>query len=199
MLERLKHVRIAAGAIVLLAAIVLAGIWLLRGPADSDYFGPNEPTWVRVPTTLGDSVYVGIAVLHARPGDTLVLESVEVGGLVGGAVVAPIARLLPAPQQIIGAIRGSELGGEIDASSYGSPAGLSFSAANGTVELAAKVSGTTPVHGFDGIHVRFRVEGERAVIEDWIPVRASICTGETLAAAIEVCRPIEAEMHSSGP
>ena len=52
-------------------------------PGDSDYFGPNMPTWVRVPTTLGDPVYVGVLVLRAQQGDAIELDSLVVEGLEG--------------------------------------------------------------------------------------------------------------------
>jgi hypothetical protein len=190
---------IAAAGVVLAAAIVAGAFVLGRGPVDSDYFGPNEPTWVRVPTTIGDPVYVGILVLRAQPGDTIELESVQAEGLLGDTSVEPLARVLSAPTRILGAIAESDLGDTIDLSSYVPSAMLRFSEAGGPVELAVRVVGTTPVHGFNGLRIRFRINGDTALVEDWIPMRASICTGLTFAEAVERCRPIAEQMESERP
>ena len=188
--------RMIAAAGVVLAAAILAGAFLLgRGPVDSDYFGPNEPTWVRVPTTIGDPVYVGILVLRAQPGDTIELESVQVDGLLGDTSVEPMARVLSGPTRILGAIAESDLGDTIDLSSYMPSAMLRFSEAVGPVELAVRVVGTAPVHGFNGLRIRFRINGATAVVEDWIPMRASICTGSTRAEALERCQPLAQQME----
>ena len=99
---------------------------------------------------------------------------------------------------MLGGITESDLGNTIDLSSYGSLP-LRFSEAEGPVELAVRVVGTAPIHGFEGLRLRFRVNGSRAVLEDWFPMRASICAGSTFAEAIERCRPIAEQMASEGP
>jgi hypothetical protein len=190
---------IAAAGLVLAAAILGGAFLLLRGPVDSDYFGPNEPTWVRVPTTIGDPVYVGVLVLRAQAGDLVELESVLVDGLIGDTSVEPMARVLSGPTRILGGIAESDLGDAIDLSTYMPLAMLRFSASDGPVEFAVRVVGTAPVHGFNGLRLRFRINGAAAVLEDWIPMRASICTGSTFAEAVERCRPIAEEMASEGP
>lgn len=189
---------IAAWGIVLTAAILLAAYLVVRGPADSDYFGPNEPTWVRVPTTVGDPVYVGILLLRAHAGDIIELQSIAFAGLLGDTVAEPLVRHIDEPARILGAIAESDLGDTIDLSTYGPLPGLRFSEADGPVELAVRITGTTPVHGFDGLWLRFGISGVDGTVEDWIPMRASVCTGTTRAGAIERCRPVEAEMHSFG-
>ena len=186
---------IAAGGFILAAAIGLAALMLSMGPPDSNYFGPNEPTWVRVPTTLGDPVYVGVLVLHAHPGDSIVVESLTPDGLLGDATVEPIARVVEEPARLIGGMRESDLDDVLDLSAYGPVAGLRFSAAVDGVELAVRISGTTSVHGFDGVRLRFRVDAQAQPIDDWIPLRASVCSGATMAEAVEVCAPIASEMH----
>jgi len=180
--------RSIAGAGLALASAILLGAFLLaRGPADSDYFGPNEPTWVRVPTTIGDPVYVGILVLRAQPGDAIELESVHVEGRIGDPSIEPIVRILPGPSRILGAIAASDLGDTIDLSTYTTFSTLRFSEAGGPVELAVRVVGSAPLHGFDGVRLRFTINGDSAPIEDWIPLRASICTGRTFAEAVDRC------------
>ena len=190
---------IAAAGLVLVAAIVAGAFLATRGPVDSDYFGPNEPTWVRVPTTIGDPVYVGILVLHAQPGDVVELDSVLVEGRSGDANIEPIVRILDGPSRILGAIAASHLGETIDLSTYAPFSPLRFSEANGSVELAVRVAGTAPVHGFNGVRLRFMINRATAVTEDWIPMRASICTGSTFAEAVERCRPIAGQMATEGP
>jgi hypothetical protein len=190
--------QIAAAGILLVAAVVLGSYLLTRGPSDSDYFGPNEPTWVRVPTTLGDPVYVGILILRAQPGHTVELEGLVVEGITGDAVVAPMVRHIQEPASVLGGIAESDLGGAIDLSTYGPLAGLRFSPADDPVELAVRITGTTPVHGFDGLRLRFSINDGEATVDDRIPMRASVCTGTTRAEAVESCRPIEAEMRSFG-
>lgn len=195
MLRAPRRRLIAAGGSALAAAIALAAFMLSTGPPDSDYFGPNEPTWVRVPSTLGDPVYVGVLILHAHPGDSVVLESVTVEGLLGDATVEPIARVVEEPARIIGGMRESDLDDVLDLSAYGPVAGLPFSAAVDGVELALRISGSTPVHGFDGVRLRFRVGAQAEPMDDRIPLRASVCSGATMAEAVEVCGPIASEMH----
>jgi hypothetical protein len=191
---------IAAAGFVLAAAVLAGGGFLLvRGPVDSDYFGPNMPTWVRVPTTIGDPVYVGVLLLRAQPGDAVELDSLLVEGLIADTGVAPMVRILHGETRILGGISESDLGDTIDLSSYGSLSMLRFSETDGPVELAVRVVGTAPVHGFDGLRLRFRISGAAAVIEDWIPMRASICTGSTFTEAVERCRPIAEQMESEGP
>lgn len=190
---------IDAVGLVLVAAVFGGAFLLTRGPMDSDYFGPNEPTWVRVPAKLGDPVYVGVRLLYARPGDAVELDSVAVEGISGDADVEPIVRTLPGPSRILGAIAASDLGDTIDLSTYVPFSTLRFSAANGPVELAVRVVGTAPIHGFNGVRLRFRINGAAAVIEDWIPMRASVCTGSTFPAAVERCEPIAEQMASEGP
>lgn len=190
---------IAAAGSVLVAAI-LAGAYILeRGPADSDYFGPNMPTWVRVPTTLADPVYVGVLVLHAHSGDAIELDSLVVEGLQGDATIEPMVRILRGETRTLGGIAESDLGETIDLSTYRPLTMLRFAEADGPVEFAVRVVGTTPVHGFNGLRLRFRIEGTASVIEDWIPMRASICTGTTRPEAIERCVPIEQQMRSEQP
>jgi hypothetical protein len=190
---------IAAAGLVLAAAISGGAYLALRGPEDSDYFGPNEPTWVRVPARIDDPVYVGVLVLRARSGDVVELDSVVVEGVSGDATIEPIVRTLRGPSRILGAIAASDLGDAIDLSTYGPFATLRFSEATGPVELAVRVVGTAPVHGFNGVRLRFRVNGGAAVFEDWIPMRASICTGLTFAEAVDRCRPIAEQMSSERP
>jgi hypothetical protein len=190
---------VAAAGLVLVAAILGCAFLLLRGPVDSDYFGPNEPTWVRVPAKVGDPVYVGVVVLHAQAGDAVELDSVVVEGRSGDASIEPIVRILHGPSRIVGAIAASDLGDAIDLSTYAPFSPLRFSETAGSVELAVRVVGSDPVHGFNGVRLRFRINGATAVIEDWIPMRASICTGLTLTEAVERCRPIADQMASEGP
>ncbi len=194
-----RHPSIAAAGLVLAAAILAGAFLATRGPVDSDYFGPNEPTWVRVPATIGDPVYVGIRVLYAQPGDVVELDSVEVEGLSGDAEIEPIVRVLDGPSRILGGIAASHLGDTIDLSTYAPFAPLQFAEAESPVELAVRVVGTAPVHGFKGVRLRFRINGATAVIEDWIPARASICTGATFAQAVERCQPIADQMASEEP
>jgi len=184
---------------VLAAGILAAAFLGGGGREDSDYFGPNEPTWVRVPTTLGDPVYLGVLVLHARPGDVVELDSLVVEGIEGDATVEPIVRILDGETRILGGIAQSDLGDTIDLSRYVAMATTRFDEADGPVELAIRVVGTTPVHGFNGLRLRIRIDGASSVIEDWIPMRASICTAATRASAVERCRPIEAQMLSAEP
>ena len=195
---RSRRKAIAAAGILLVAAI-LAGAYLEQSsPPDSDYFGPNEPTWVRVPTTLGDPVFVGVLVLHARPGDVIELDSLIVEKLEGDAAITPIARVLKGETQILGGIAASDLGDAIDLSTYVPMAMLRFTEADGAVELAVRVSGSAPIHGFNGLRLRFTIDGARSVVEDRIPMRASICTGASRPEAVERCRPIEEQMRSEG-
>lgn len=192
--------RSIAAAGLILAAAVLAGDFLLaRGQADSDYFGPNMPTWVRVPATIGDPVYVRVLLLRAQPGDAIELDSLLVDGLIGDTRVEPMVRILHGETRILGGITESGLGDTIDLSHYVSMAGLRFSEADGPVEFAVRVVGTAPVHGFNGLRLRFRINDVAAVIEDWVPMRASICAGSTFAEAVERCRPIAMQMESDGP
>jgi hypothetical protein len=190
---------IAAAGVVLAAAVIAGGFLVARGPADSDYFGPNMPTWVRVPTTIGDPVYVGILVIRAAPGDLVELDSLLVEGLIGDTDVEPMMRIIPAETRILGGIAASDLGDTIDLSSYVPLPRLRFSESDGPVEFAVRVVGTEPVHGFDGLRLRFRLNGGTTLIEDWIPMRASICTALTRAEAVEICRPIADQMASEGP
>ena len=157
------------------------------------------PTWVRVPTTLGDPVYVGVLVLHAKPGDTIELDSLVVEGLEGDATVKPMVRILHGETRTLGGIAESDLGDTIDLSTYRPLTMLRFAEADGPVEFAVRVDGTTPVHGFNGLRLRFRIDGIGSVIEDWIPMRASVCTGTTRPEAVERCRPIEQQMRSEEP
>ena len=188
---------IAAAGLVLVAAILAGAFLATRGSVDSDYFGPNEPTWVRVPTAFGDPVYVGILVLYAHPGDLVELDSVGVEGISGDASIEPIVRILDGPSRILGAIAASHLGDTIDLSTYAPFSPLRLSEANGPVELAVRVVGTAPVHGFEGVRLRFRINSAAAVTEDWLPMRASICTGSTFAEAVERCRPIADQMMAT--
>lgn len=194
-----KRRSIAAAGVILVAAILAGAFLAIRGPVDSDYFGPNEPTWVRVPTTIGDPVYVGLLVLYAQSGDVVELDSVVVEGLSGDPSIEPIVRILDGPSRILGAIAASHLGDTIDLSTYAPFSPLRFSEAAGPVELAVRVAGTAPVHGFNGARLRFRINGAAAVTEDWIPLRASICTGSTFAEAVDRCRPVADQMESEGP
>jgi hypothetical protein len=124
---------------------------------------------------------------------------VLVDGLLGDTSVEPMARVLSGPTRMLGGIAESDLGDAIDLSTYLPLAMLRFSRADGPVEFAVRVVGTAPVHGFNGLRLRFRINGAAAVLEDWIPMRASICTGSTFAEAVERCRPIAEEMASEGP
>ena len=189
---------IAAAGLVLAAAIIGGAFLLARGAVDSDYFGPNMPTWVFVPATLGDPVYVGVLLLRAQPGDAIELDSLGTDGLIGDTSVQPMVRILDGPSRILGAITETDLGDTIDRSSYRSLSMLRFSEADGAVELAVRVVGTTPIHGFDGLRLRFRINGT-AMIEDWFPMRVSICVGSTFPEAVERCRPIAEQMASEGP
>lgn len=189
----------AAAGLALVAAILGGALLLARGPVDSDYFGPNTPTWVYVPATIGDPVYVGVLLLRAQPGDTIELDSLGVDGLIGDTNVHPMVRMLPEETRILGGITESDLGDTIDLSSYRSLPMPRFSEADGPVELAVRVVGTAPTHGFNGLRLRFRINGAAAVIEDWFPMRASICTGSTFQEAVERCRPIAEQMASDGP
>ena len=189
---------IAAAGLGLAAAVAgLITTWP-EGPRDSDYFGPNEPTWVRVPTILGDPVYLGVLVLHALPGDAIVLESLGLDRVEGDASVDAMFRILGDETQTMGGIPASALPDTIDLTTYGSLSGFRFAAADGPVEFSLRISGTSPIHGFDGLWLRFARNGEATIIEDWIPMRATVCTGSTFDQAVERCRPIEAQMHSFG-
>ena len=161
---------IAAAGLVLAAAVLAGGLLLASGQADSDYFGPNMPTWVRVPTTFGDPVYVGVLVLRAQPGDAVELDSLVVDGLIGDTGVEPMVRILQEETRILGGITESGLGDTIDLSSYGSLARLRFSEGDGPVEFAVRVVGTTPIHGFNGLHLRiqdqWRRSGHRGLVPD---------------------------------
>ena len=194
----MSHRSVAAAGLVLVAALAAAFL-ATRGPMDSDYFGPNEPTWVRVPARIGDPVYVGILVLHAQAGDIVELESVVIEGRSGDASIEPIVRILLGPSRILGAIAESDLRDVIDLSTYAPFAPLRISDAEAPVELAVRVLGTAPVHGFSGVRLRFRIDGDSALIEDWIPMRASVCAGSTVDEAVERCRPIADQMESEGP
>jgi hypothetical protein len=195
----LRRRSIAAAGLGLVAAILAGAFLATRGPVDSDYFGPNEPTWVRVPAAIGDPVYVGILVLYARSGDAVELDSVTVEGITGDASIEPIVRILDGPSRILGGIAASDLGDTIDLSTYAPFSTLRFSERSGPVELAVRVVGTSPVLGFDGVRLRFTINDAAAVIEDWIPMRASICTALTFAEAVEGCRHVADEMASEGP
>ena len=190
---------IAAVGLVLAAAILAGGFLLVRGPVDSDYFGPDMPTWVRVPATIGDPVYVGVLVLHAQPGDAIELEALGIDGLIGDADVEPMVRILHGETRILGGIAERDLVDKIDLSTYRALSMLRFSEADGSVELAVRVVGTTPIHGFNGLRLRFRLNGAATVLEDWFPMRASICVDSTFAGAVERCRPVAEQMASEGP
>ena len=190
---------IAAAGLVLTAALLAGGFLLARGQVDSDYFGPNMPTWVRVPTTIGDTVYVGVLLLRAQTGDVVELDSLLVDGVIGGATIEPMVRILHGETRILGGITESDLGDSIDLSSYRTLSMLRFLETDGPVELAVRVTGNAPIQGFNGLRLRFRINDDAAVIEDWIPMRASICAGSTFAEAIERCRPIAEMMESEGP
>ena len=194
----LRRPAFAAAALGLAAATLIAVAFWPHGPTDSDYFGPNEPTWVRVPTTLGDPVYVGVLVLNARPHDSLELVSLGLERVEGDATVEPMLRILGDDPQTLGGISASALPETIDLGAYSGLAGFRFADTDGPVELSLKIAGTSPIHGFGGLWLVFRRAGATEVLEDWIPMRASICTGSTLREAVELCRPIEAEMHSFG-
>jgi hypothetical protein len=188
----IRPVALLAGALALAS---IAGC----GPSDSDYFGPNEPTWVRVPTTTGDAVYVGVLVLMAHPGDTVHLESAVVTKTEGDAAVEPIIDVLHGETRLLGGIAESGIGDSVDLGAYGPLEGAVFSDADGPVAFAVRITGTTPVHGFDGLTIRFRLDDDEEVVEDWIPMRASICTAATHAEAVAICEPIRQQMHSQEP
>jgi hypothetical protein len=196
--QRLRAAPIAAAGITLAAALGLAVSVSPRAPTDSDYFGPNMPTWVRVPTTIGDPVYAGVLVLNAKSGDAIELRSLAIERLEGDAMVRPLVRALHGRTQTIGGIVASALPATIDLSTYTSLEGFRFTDADGPVEFALMIAGTTPIHGFDGLWLRFTRNGEPTHVEDWIPMRASVCTGSTLDQAVERCRPIEDQMRSFG-
>ena len=190
--------KIAAAGLVLAAAIALLARPSSGGQPDSDYFGPNAPTWVRVPTTLGDPVYVGVTVLSAGPGDAIRLESLDVERREGDVTIETLVRILHGGTRTLGGIAASQLPHEFDLSTYAAVPGFRFSEADGPVELSLRIAGTTPIHGFDGLWLRFTRNGESAVVADWIPMRASVCTGSTQDQAVERCRPIEDQMRSFG-
>jgi hypothetical protein len=194
-----RRSRTIAAAALGLAAVILAAVALWpRGPTDSDYFGPNMPTWVRVPATLGDPVYVGVLVINALPGDAIQLDSLGVERIEGDASVEAMVRILGDETQTMGGIAASNLPGTFDLSTYRPLPGFRFSDLDGPVEFSLRITGTTPIHGFDGLWLRFARNGNSALSEDWIPMRASICTGATFEDAVERCRPIEGQMHSFG-
>ena len=188
---------IVAAGLGLAALVVGAFMVWQRGPTDSDYFGPNMPTWVRVPTVIGDPVYVGVLVFNARPGDSIELLALRLERVEGDAAVDPLLRVLHGGTETIGGIAASALPPTIDPSTYDPLPGFRFSDADGPVEFSLRIAGTSPVHGFDGMWLQFRRNGSE-VLEDWIPVRASICSGSTFDQAVERCRPIEDQMHSFG-
>jgi hypothetical protein len=154
--------------------------------------------WVRVPTPIGDPVYVGVLVLNAQPGDSIVLASQAIERREGDATVEPLLRILGDETQTLGGISASELPDSIDLTSYRPLPGFRFTDADGPVEFSVRIEGSTPIHGFDGLWLRFNRNGESNLVEDWIPIRASICSGSTRDQAAERCRPIEDQMHSFG-
>jgi hypothetical protein len=181
------------------AALLTSTIAMACGASDSDYFGPNEPTWVRVPVTSRDPAYVGVIVLLARSGDTVTIDSVDFGGPVGDAHIEALVSILHGRTKLIGAIAESRLGAEIELSTYVPATGFQFDEADGAVALAARITGTTSVHGFRNVTVRFHTaRGSRSWV-DLIPYRASVCSAETFEAALQVCKPIADEMDRTGP
>jgi hypothetical protein len=188
-----------AAATLALVALVLGGLALWpRARLDSDYFGPNMPTWVRVPTVRGDPVYVGVLRLSAQAGDVIELTSLDIERREGDAKVEPMLRILNGRTETLGGIAASALPDTFDLSTYLPLPGFRFADADGPVEFSLRVGGTSALQGFDGLWLGFTRNGDRAILEDWIPMRASICTGSTLEEAVERCRPIEAESHSFG-
>ena len=165
---------------------------------DSDYFGAYESSWVRIPIAAGDGAYVGITVLAAHDGDTVVLESVDFDGREGEATIEPLVAVLRGEARLIGAVAESEVGATVDLATYRAAAGVRFSEGEGPVALAARISGTSPVHGFGSVIVRFQIEGSSALRVDRIPFRATVCTAATVEAAVDVCRPIEDRMATFG-
>jgi hypothetical protein len=193
-----RPLTIAAVGLALAAATLAAVTFVPRAPTDSDYFGPNTPTWVRVPTTLGDPVYVGVLVINALPGDAIELESLAFERVEGDATAEPLLRILGEEAQTLGGIAASNLPATFDLSTYRPLPGFRFTDLDGPVELSVRIEGPTPIHGFDGLWLRFTRKGGSTPVEDWLPMRASICTGTTLDEAVERCRPIESQMHSFG-
>ena len=187
--------RLAAVAAAALAAVTLRGC----ASSDTDYFGPNEPTWVRVPTTTDDAVYVGVIVLNAHPGDTVRLDSIKVTRLEGDARVEPIVDVLHGETRLLGGISESAIGETADLDAYQPLSGTVFTEADGPVAFAVRVTGTTPVHGFDGLSIRFTLNDADQVVEDWIPMRASVCTATTLNESVEICEPIRRQMLNETP
>jgi hypothetical protein len=192
--------RTSIGAAGFALAVLVLGVLALwpRGPTDSDYFGPNMPTWVRVPTTVGDPVYVGVLVLNARAGDVVELASLGIDRTEGDATIEPLVRVLAGETETLGGIAASALPPTIDLSSYSPLLGFRFAEADGPVELSLRVSGAAPIHGFDGLTLRFTRNGADEEVVDRIPMRASVCAGSTFDQAVELCRPIEDQMHSFG-
>jgi hypothetical protein len=195
-LRRSTRARAAAGPA--LAAALLAASAFACGAADTDYFGSNEPTWVRVPATLGDPVYVGVLLLRAQPGDSIELVSLAAGGVANGTETHALVSVLGEETTWIGAMTESDLENVIDLDTYRPLAGARFSAADGPVALVIRVTGSGPMQGFDGVVLSFR-RNDGPVVEDHIPLRASICTGATFEDAVERCRPIESQMRSFEP
>ena len=193
-----RHRMIAAAGLAVVAVIILTLALWPRGPTDSDYFGPNEPTWVRVPAAFDDPVYVGVGMLNAKAGDAITLESLTLERLEGNPIVNPMLRIMGDDTQTFGGIAASALPDTLDLTAYVPLPGFRFTHEDGPVELSVRVEGKAPIHGFDGLWLRFTRNGESTLIDDWIPMRASICTGATLDSAIERCRAIADQMRDAG-
>ena len=134
---------------------------------------------MRVPTTTGDPVYVGVLVLVARPGDTVRLESLVPAKVEGDAVIEPIVDVLDGETRLFGAIAESDVGDSADATAYEPLGGVEFADAAGPVALAVRIRGTTPVHGFDGLTLRYRLNDGGATMRSFeskpgiVPLRGS--------------------------
>jgi hypothetical protein len=169
------------------AAVLIASAVSGCAEQDSDYFGPSDPIWVRVPTTVGDPVYVGVAVLSVAAGDTVELLSVSTGGAEGGASVEGLVSVLRGETRLIGAVAASDLPAEIDLGTYQSLAGARIHARDGPVTFVVRVTGSAPLYGFTELALRFRLNGAEVAV-DRFPLRATVCAGETRRQAAQACR-----------
>lgn len=172
------------------AAAALATAMLVGCAApDSDYFGPDEPTWVRVPTAVDEAVYVGVTVLRAAPGDTVELLAVSVDGVVGDVRADGLVSVLAGETQLIGAAAASDLPAEIELDRYGSPAGMRIDWGTGPVGFVVRVAGRSAVYGFGEVVLRYRVNGSDPAI-DRFPLRATVCADASRDLAIARCRKV---------
>jgi hypothetical protein len=186
---RLEWRSAAAGKLP--AAPLLASLVIGCLSNDSDYFGPYESTWVRIPVARGEAAYVGITVMTAHEGEVIVLDSVDFEGREGDATIEPLVAAVREGTGLIGAIAASDIDASIDLDAYRPASGVRFAQGDGEVALAVRITGTSPVQGFESATIRFRTEGSSALRVDQIPLRATVCSGLTVELAIAICDSIE--------